>query len=61
MTDTGYNLAVQRPRAATERRADYTCSTAVVHDENARLIGGTPGTLACSPPWPTWPGSRPGG
>jgi CubicO group peptidase (beta-lactamase class C family) len=44
MTDTGYNLAVPPGRcAATERRADGTCWTGIVHDENARLMGGIAG------------------
>jgi CubicO group peptidase (beta-lactamase class C family) len=44
MTGTGYNLAGPPGRfAATERRADGTCWTGVVHDENARLMGGVAG------------------
>ena len=44
MTGTGYNLAGAPGRfAATERRADGTCWTGVVHDENARLMGGVAG------------------
>jgi serine-type D-Ala-D-Ala carboxypeptidase len=44
MTGTGYNLAVPPDCfAATERRADGTCWTGIVHDENARLMGGVAG------------------
>ena len=44
MTGTGYNLAGPPGRfAATERRADGTCWTGIVHDENARLMGGVAG------------------
>jgi len=44
MTGTGYNLALPPDRfAATERRADGTCWTGIVHDENARLMGGVAG------------------
>jgi len=44
MTGTGYNLALPPDRfAATERRADGTCWTGIVHDENARLMGGIAG------------------
>jgi CubicO group peptidase (beta-lactamase class C family) len=44
MTGTGYNLAGPPDRfAATERRADGTSWTGIVHDENARLMGGVAG------------------
>ena len=44
MTGTGSNLALPPDRfAATERRADGTCWTGIVHDENARLMGGVAG------------------
>jgi serine-type D-Ala-D-Ala carboxypeptidase len=44
MTGTGYNLRLPPDRfAATERRADGTCWTGIVHDENARLMGGVAG------------------
>ncbi len=44
MTGTGYNLAGPPDRfAATERRPDGTCWTGIVHDENARLMGGVAG------------------
>jgi CubicO group peptidase (beta-lactamase class C family) len=44
MTGTGYNPAGPADRfAATERRPDGTCWTGIVHDENARLMGGVAG------------------
>jgi CubicO group peptidase (beta-lactamase class C family) len=44
MTGTGYNLGGPPDRfAATERRPDGTCWTGIVHDENARLMGGVAG------------------
>jgi len=44
MIGTGYNPAGPPDRfAATERRADGTCWTGIVHDENARLMGGIAG------------------
>jgi CubicO group peptidase (beta-lactamase class C family) len=44
MTGTGYHLAGPPDRfAATERRADGTSWTGIVHDENARLMGGVAG------------------
>jgi CubicO group peptidase (beta-lactamase class C family) len=44
MAGTGYNLAGPPGCfAATERRADGTCWTGIVHDENARLMGGVAG------------------
>jgi CubicO group peptidase (beta-lactamase class C family) len=44
MIGTGYNPAGPPDRfAATERRADGTCWTGIVHDENARLMGGVAG------------------
>jgi CubicO group peptidase (beta-lactamase class C family) len=44
MTGTGYNPAGPPDRfAATERRADGTCWAGIVHDENARLMGGIAG------------------
>jgi CubicO group peptidase (beta-lactamase class C family) len=44
MTDTGFNPPAEDERfAATERRADGTPWTGVVHDENARLMGGVAG------------------
>jgi CubicO group peptidase (beta-lactamase class C family) len=44
MTSTGYNPAAPADRfAATERRADGTPWTGIVHDENARLMDGVAG------------------
>ncbi|HTU74535.1 MAG TPA: serine hydrolase domain-containing protein [Trebonia sp.] len=44
MTRTGYNPpAAGNDFAATERRPDGTAWTGVVHDENARLMGGVAG------------------
>jgi CubicO group peptidase (beta-lactamase class C family) len=44
MTSTGYNPAGPPDRfAATERREDGTAWNGVVHDENARLMGGVAG------------------
>ena len=44
MTRTGYKPAVHDGDfAATERRSDGTAWTGVVHDENARLMGGVAG------------------
>jgi CubicO group peptidase (beta-lactamase class C family) len=44
MTSTGYNPAGPPDRfAATERRPDGTPWTGIVHDENARLMGGVAG------------------
>ena len=44
MTGTGYRPAGPLERfAATERRADGTSWTGIVHDENARLMGGIAG------------------
>ncbi len=44
MTGTGYNLVLPPDRfAATERRPGGTCWTGIVHDENARLMGGIAG------------------
>jgi CubicO group peptidase (beta-lactamase class C family) len=44
MTMTGYNPAVQyHDFAATEPRPDGTAPAGVVHDENARLMGGAAG------------------
>jgi CubicO group peptidase (beta-lactamase class C family) len=44
MIGTGYNPAGPPDRfAATERRADGTCWAGIVHDENARLMGGVAG------------------
>lgn len=44
MTGTGYHLALPPDRfAATERRPDGTPWTGIVHDENARLMGGIAG------------------
>lgn len=41
---TGFNPAAAPDRfAATERRADGMCWSGIVHDENARLMGGTAG------------------
>jgi CubicO group peptidase (beta-lactamase class C family) len=44
MASTGYRMAGPPDRfAATERRADGTSWTGIVHDENARLMGGIAG------------------
>ncbi len=44
LTRTGFTPAAAPDRfAATERRADGTSWTGIVHDENARLMGGTAG------------------
>jgi CubicO group peptidase (beta-lactamase class C family) len=44
MTGTGYSPDGPPARfAATERRTDGTCWTGIVHDENARVMGGVAG------------------
>jgi CubicO group peptidase (beta-lactamase class C family) len=44
MSGTGFNVAARPERfAATECRADGTPWTGIVHDENARLMGGAAG------------------
>ena len=44
LADTGYNPAAAAGRfAATERQADGTPLVRIVHDENARLMGGVAG------------------
>ena len=45
LANTGYTPSAAAPGgfAATERRADGTAWTGVVHDENARLMGGVAG------------------
>ena len=54
MTSTGYVPAAAPDRfAATERRADGTPWNGVVHDENARLMGGVAGHAGLSPSRPT--------